>query len=135
MTGVQTCALPIFGIDATTLRTRLQAGDSLATIAGTKKDALIAAIVAYETKEIDAKVTAGEITAAQATSFKANLTARVTDMVNSVRGPGMGMRGGMHGDNDNKGMGGMGTLVNPNSGSSTTGNAKFATKGATVVKA
>jgi polyhydroxyalkanoate synthesis regulator phasin len=123
------------GIDATTLRTRLQAGDSLATIAGTKKDALIAAIVAYETKEIDAKVTAGEITAAQATSFKANLTARVTDMVNSVRGPGMGMRGGMHGDNDNKGMGGMGTLVNPNSGSSTTGNAKFATKGATVVKA
>ena len=123
------------GIDATTLRTRLQAGDSLATIAGTKKDALIAAIVAYETKEIDAKVTAGEITAAQATTFKANLTARVTDMVNSVRGPGMGMRGGMHGDNDNKGMGGMGTLVNPNSGSSTTGNAKFATKGATVVKA
>ena len=123
------------GIDATTLRTRLQAGDSLATIAGTKKDALIAAIVAYETKEIDAKVTAGEITAAQATSFKANLTARVTDMVNSVKGPGMGKRGGMHGDKDNKGMGGMGTLVNPNSGSSTTGNAKFATKGATVVKA
>ena len=123
------------GIDATTLRTRLQAGDSLATIAGTKKDALIAAIVAYETKEIDAKVTAGEITAAQATTFKANLTARVTDMVNSVKGPGMGKRGGMHGDKDNKGMGGMGTLVNPNSGSSTTGNAKFATKGATVVKA
>ena len=123
------------GIDATTLRTRLQAGESLATIAGTKKDALIAAIVAYETKEIDAKVTAGEITAAQATSFKANLTARVTDMVNSVKGPGMGKRGGMHGDKDNKGMGGMGTLVTPNSGTSTTGNAKFATKGATVVKA
>ena len=123
------------GIDATTLRTRLQAGDSLATIAGTKKDALIAAIVAYETKEIDAKVTAGEITAAQATTFKANLTARVTDMVNSVKGPGMGKRGGMHGDKDNKGMGGMGTLVTPNSGTSTTGNAKFATKGATVVKA
>ena len=123
------------GIDATTLRTRLQAGESLATIAGTKKDALIAAIVAYETKEIDAKVTAGEITAAQATTFKANLTARVTDMVNSVKGPGMGKRGGMHGDKDNKGMGGMGTLVTPNSGTSTTGNAKFATKGATVVKA
>ena len=123
------------GIDATTLRTRLQAGESLATIAGAKKDALIAAIVAFETKEIDAKVTAGKITAAQATTLKANLTARVTDMVNSVKGPGMGKRGGMHGDKDNKGMGGMGTLVNPNSGSSTTGNAKFATKGATVVKA
>ena len=123
------------GIDATTLRTRLQAGESLATIAGAKKDALITAIVAFETKEIDAKVTAGKITAAQATTLKANLTARVTDMVNSVKGPGMGKRGGMHGDNDNKGMAGMGTLVNPNSGSSTTGNAKFATKGATVVKA
>ena len=109
--------------------------ESLATIAGAKKDALINAIVAFETKEIDAKVTAGKITAAQATTLKANLTARVTDMVNSVKGPGMGKRGGMHGDNDNKGMGGMGTLVNPNSGSSTTGNAKFATKGATVVKA
>jgi len=123
------------GIDATTLRTRLQAGESLATIAGAKKDALITAIVAFETKEIDAKVTAGKITAAQATTLKANLTARVTDMVNSVKGPGMGKRGGMHGDKDNKGMGGMGTLVNPNSGTSTTGNAKFATKGATVVKA
>jgi len=123
------------GIDATTLRTRLQAGESLATIAGAKKDALIAAIVAFETKEIDAKVTAGKITAAQATTLKANLTARVTDMVNSVKGPGMGKRGGMHGDKDNKGMGGMGTLVTPNSGTSTTGNAKFATKGATVVKA
>ena len=123
------------GIDATTLRTRLQAGESLATIAGAKKDALIAAIVAFETKEIDAKVTAGKITAAQATTLKANLTARVTDMVNSVKGPGMGKRGGMHGDKDNKGMGGMGTLVTPNSGSSTTGNAKFSTKGATVVKA
>ena len=123
------------GIDATTLRTRLQAGESLATIAGAKKDALIAAIVAFETKEIDAKVTAGKITAAQATTLKANLTARVTDMVNSVKGPGMGKRGGMHGDKDNKGMGGMGTLVTPNSGTSTTGNAKFSTKGATVVKA
>ena len=107
------------GIDATTLRTRLQAGESLATIAGAKKDALITAIVAFETKEIDAKVTAGKITAAQATTLKANLTARVTDMVNSVKGPGMGKRGGMHGDKDNKGMGGMGTLVNPNSGTST----------------
>ena len=123
------------GIDATTLRNRLAAGESLATIAGAKKDALIAAIVAFETKEIDAKVTAGKITAAQATTLKANLTARVTDMVNSVKGPGMGKRGGMHGDKDNKGMGGMGTLVTPNSGTSTTGNAKFSTKGATVVKA
>jgi polyhydroxyalkanoate synthesis regulator phasin len=120
------------GIDATTLRTRLQAGESLATIAGAKKDALIAAIVAFETKEIDAKVTAGKITAAQATTLKANLTARVTDMVNSVKGPGMGKRGGMHGD---KGNGSTGTLVTPNSGTSTTSTAKYVIKNAKVVKA
>ena len=46
------------GIDATTLHNRLAAGDSLATIAGAKKDALIAALVADETKQIDAAVTA-----------------------------------------------------------------------------
>ncbi len=122
------------GIDATTLRTRLQAGESLATIAGAKKDALIAAIVAFETKEIDAKVTAGKITAAQATTLKANLTARVTDMVNSVKGPGMGKRGGMHGDKG-KGNGSTGTLVTPNSGTSTTSTAKYVIKNAKVLKA
>lgn len=84
------------GIDATTLRTRIQSGESLATIAGAKKDALISALVAFETKEIDAKVTAGKITAAQATTLKANLTARVTDMVNAVKGPGMGKKGTEH---------------------------------------
>ena len=122
------------GIDATTLRNRIQAGETLAAIAGAKKDALIAAIVAFETKEIDAKVTAGKITAAQATTLKANLTARVTDMVNSVKGPGMGKRGGMHGDKG-KGNGSTGTLVTPNSGTSTTSTAKYVIKNAKVLKA
>jgi hypothetical protein len=70
------------GIDVTTLQTRLAAGDSLATIAGTKTPALITALVSAATIKIDAAVTAGKITSAQATAFKANLTAAITAMVN-----------------------------------------------------
>jgi polyhydroxyalkanoate synthesis regulator phasin len=98
------------GIDATTLHNRLVAGDSLATIAGAKKDALIAALVADETKQIDAAVAAGKITAAQATTLKAGLTAHVTAEVNAsgpmggFGGPKSG-RGHGHGDHDG-GMGG-----------------------------
>lgn len=79
------------GISVATLEARLAAGDSLATIAGAKTSALIAALVAEETKEIDAAVTAGRITAAQATALKANLNARVTAMVNASGGMGRGM--------------------------------------------
>lgn len=102
------------GITEATLTSRLKAGESLATIAGTKKDALIAALVAFETKEIDARVTAGKLTAAQATAAKANLTAMVTDKVNSVKG--FGKKG--HG----KGRGGAGAggLVVPGTGTTTT---------------
>jgi hypothetical protein len=98
------------GIDATTIKTRIEAGESLATIAGAKKAALISALVAFETKDIDARVTAGNLTAAQATSMKANLTDHVTKMVESVGGPkGFGPKGdkgpkGM-GPKDGKGMG------------------------------
>jgi len=105
------------GIDATTLHTRLAAGDSLATIAGAKKDALIAALVADETKQIDAAVTAGKITAAQASTIKADLTAHVTAEVNATGRPMGGMMGGKggrghggHGDHD--GMGRMGGMMN-----------------------
>lgn len=99
------------GIDATTLRTRLAAGESLATIAGAKKDALIAALVADETKQIDAAVAAGKLTAAQATTLKAGLTAHVTEEVNEVGhmggfgGPGRGHGGrGGHGGHGGKGL-------------------------------
>lgn len=74
------------GIDSATIKSRLQAGETLAAIAGTKKDALIAALVAESSKSIDAKVTSGKITAAQATALKANLLARVTAEVNEVKG-------------------------------------------------
>ena len=94
------------GIDAATLHNRLAAGDSLATIAGAKKDALIAALVADESKQIDAAVTAGKLTAAQATTLKANLTAHVTAEVNEAghAGP-MGGMGGMGGHMGGRGRG------------------------------
>jgi hypothetical protein len=38
------------GVDAATIKTRLAAGETLAAIAGAKKDAMIAALVALETK-------------------------------------------------------------------------------------
>lgn len=118
------------GITEADLTTRLQAGDSLATIAGSKKDALIAALVAFENKEIDALVTAGTLTAAQATTEKAEVTARVTDQVNNTRPMGMGGRGGHgRGGHDGKGpqggssSGGTGGLVVPGTG--TTNSAKY----------
>ena len=73
----------------------------VAAIAGAKKDALITALVADETKRIDAAVTAGKLTAAQATTLKSTLTARVTTQVNAVRP--MGPKGGDKGDRGHSG--------------------------------
>jgi len=96
------------GIDTATITTRIKAGDSLATIAGAKKDALITALVADHTKRIDAAVTAGTLTAAQATTLKANLTAHVTTLVNATPSPILkGGKGGMRdGDRGGRGHGG-----------------------------
>jgi hypothetical protein len=87
------------GITAEALDASLKAGESLATIAGVKKDALVTALVVFHTKAIDARVTAGTLTAAQAATAKANLTAMVTAKVNSVcgfgkKGFGKGFKGG-----------------------------------------
>ena len=76
------------GVDSATVKSRLKAGESLAQIAGAKKDALIAVLVADKTKRIDADVTAGKLTAAQAAEKKANLVAHVTEEVNEVGGKG-----------------------------------------------
>ena len=87
--------LSTLGIDAATLKADRQAGKSLATIAGSKTQALIDALVALENKEIDAAVTAGQLTAAQATTEKANTVARVTAHVNATPGqPGQLGQGG-----------------------------------------
>jgi hypothetical protein len=93
------------GLDAATIQKRLAAGETLGAIAGSKKDALIAALVADESKQIDAAVTAGKLTAAQATTMKSTLTAHITDEVNSTRPTGpMGGRG--HGGPMGGGKGG-----------------------------
>ena len=96
----QATVLSVLGIDAATLQAAKTAGKSLATIAGTKRQALIDALVALENKEIDAAVTAGKLSAAQATTQKANTVTRVTAHVDAtprqagVGGMGMGRMGG-----------------------------------------
>ena len=100
------------GVDSATVRTRLAAGESLGVIAGAKKAELISVLVAEHTKRIDAAVTAGKLTAAQATTLKAGLTAHVTaevDQVGGKRGPGMGGPGkDGKGGKDGRGHGGPG---------------------------
>ena len=100
------------GVDSATVRTRLAAGESLGAIAGAKKAELIAVLVADATKRIDAAVTAGKLTAAEATTLKAGLTAHVTaevDQVGGKRGPGMGGPGkDGKGGKDGRGHGGPG---------------------------
>ena len=90
----------IIGIDAATIKSRLKAGETLGAIAGAKKSALITALVAEATKNIDAAVTAGKMSSAKATTLKAGVTAHVTAEVDAVRGakaPGMGKGGPRHG--------------------------------------
>jgi len=82
------------GIDSATIKSRLKAGETLAAIAGSKKDALISALVAEHTKKIDAKVAEGKITSEQATTLKANLVAHVTQEISEVKGKGKHGHGG-----------------------------------------
>ena len=74
------------GIDIATIKARLVAGETLGAIAGIKKPALISALVAEATKTIDEAVTAGKLTAARATTLKAELVVRITAQIDSVRG-------------------------------------------------
>ncbi len=75
------------GITADAIKARLKAGESLATIAGAKKDTLIAAITAEINRQIDAAVVAGKLTAAQAAERKAKTVENVTKRVNNLRPP------------------------------------------------
>lgn len=91
-----TAAANYLGMTAADLRTKLQAGRSLAQIAnatsGKNRDGLIQALVTAETTEIDQAQKDGRITADQATQAKANLTTRITQFVDNTHpmGPGMG---------------------------------------------
>jgi polyhydroxyalkanoate synthesis regulator phasin len=113
----ETLIATTIGVSVATLESRLAAGESLATIAGAKTGALVTALVAEATTEIDAAVTAGEITAAQATAFKATLAIQITAMVNATGGfgRGMGHMGGERGHDHGPGMGFPGgPTVSPN---------------------
>lgn len=86
------------GISLDTVKSRMKAGESLAQIAGDKKDALIAALSAEVNKQIDAAVAAGKVSAAQAATQKAKTTERVTKMVNNIKYKGYkAFKGGLRG--------------------------------------
>jgi len=107
------------GITAAQLQSDLAAGKSLATIAGSKTSALISALVAAETTEINARVTAGQITQAQATTLIAGLNTAITTIVNSTP-PAGGFGHGGHGRGDGRGGAVGGTPGAPLGSTSTT---------------
>ena len=85
-------AAAYLGLTSTVLQSDLQAGKTLAQVAGATSgktvDGLIAALVAAEKTEWDAKVTAGTLTQAQETAMLPTLTQRFTDFVNGTGGHG-----------------------------------------------
>ena len=83
----------IIGIDAATIKSRLKAGETLGAIAGAKKSALITALVSEATKNIDAAVAAGTMSAEKAATRQAGLSEHVTARVDAVRGQGHGKGG------------------------------------------
>ena len=82
---------------AADLKTALRGGQSIAALAKSKNvdpQKIVNDLVADATTRIDAAVSSGKITAAQATKMKANLTTAITDFVN---GTFKGMGGFRHG--------------------------------------
>jgi hypothetical protein len=89
------------GMTEAALRTELEAGKTAAEVAAAKSidvQAVIDAVVAYDTADIAAAVTAGTMTQAQADERLANLAQHVADEVDGVAsGHGGGGHGGGHG--------------------------------------
>ena len=76
------------GITLDELATARQAGTTIAALAQTKNiplDTVITKIVDAEKPQIQAKVTAGDLTQTKADEILTNLTQRITDMVNGVK--------------------------------------------------
>jgi hypothetical protein len=96
-----TAAAAYLGLDQSALETQLRSGKTLAQVAeatsGKSKAGLIAAIVAAEKTELAAAVKAGRLTQADADKIGADLTARVTDLVEGKLPP--------RGDHDGRGHG------------------------------
>jgi len=77
-------AATYLGTTTSDLLTQLQAGKTLAQIAGSKTTGLIAALVAHEKQELADAVTAGRLTQAQVDQIVPMLTQRFTDLVNGT---------------------------------------------------
>jgi len=93
--GHLAAAATYLGLSETDLRTQLDGGKTLADVAkaeGKTVDGLVSALIADEKKELDAAVSAGRLTQAQADEMLANAKQRFTDLVNGVR-PERGPRG------------------------------------------
>lgn len=90
--NVDSAAATYLGTTAADLETKTDAGQSLAAIAnataGKSRDGLIQALIADATTKIEQAKTNGTITATQATTFEAALSARITAEVDKVETPG-----------------------------------------------
>lgn len=92
--GPLASAATVLGLTEAALHTKLHGttGVSLAAVAtelkGWSQADFAAKLVAAETARIDALVTAGTITAAQATAFKTDLPAKITAEITKVHGAG-----------------------------------------------
>jgi len=81
-------AAAYLGVTEAALRTSLESGTTLAQVAkekGKSVDGLVAALVAAETKELDAAVTAGHLTKAQRDQIVSGLKERITALVDGKR--------------------------------------------------
>jgi len=88
MAQAQDAAAKALGMTTTQLRTALQGGKSLATIAKDQKvsvDSLVKAMVTATEGELATAVKDGTLTQARADKIKNSLTQQVTNRVNSVR--------------------------------------------------
>lgn len=103
--GHLSAAATYLGVTEAALRTSLEGGKTLADVAkekGKSASGLVDALVADETKELDAAVTAGKLTKAQRDALVANAKQRFQDLVDGkvpARGAfrdhdGFGFRGG-----------------------------------------
>jgi hypothetical protein len=95
-------AATYLGISAATLKTDLQSGKTLAQIADSTPNksaaGLIQALVADQQADLAKAVTAGKLTQAQSDALSANLTQRVTALVNGMPpARAYGGHGGWHG--------------------------------------
>jgi hypothetical protein len=85
-------AAAYLGVTSAVLQSDLQSGKTLAQVAtatsGKTTAGLVDALVAAETTEWDARVTAGALTQAQETAMLPTLTQRFTGLVNGTGGPG-----------------------------------------------